>query len=84
MLQGEFLSPLSTKNCLVHEMILHCHAGTGELAQLDLQSIQHRDYFGHLSIYRNGKFKGQNSFCAASLKLSQVIVVSRDSYLGQF
>ena len=24
--------------------------GTAEGAQLDLQSIQHRDYFGHLSI----------------------------------
>jgi hypothetical protein len=26
------------------------YAGIGEWAQLDLQSIQHRDYFGHLSI----------------------------------
>ena len=26
-------------------------AGTAEWAQLDLQSIQHRDYFGHLSIF---------------------------------
>ena len=26
------------------------YAGTVEWAQLDLQSIQHRDYFGHLSI----------------------------------
>ena len=25
--------------------------GIGEWAQLDLQSIQHRDYFGHLSIF---------------------------------
>ena len=24
---------------------------TAEWAQLDLQSIQHRDYFGHLSIF---------------------------------
>ena len=24
--------------------------GTGEWTQLDVQSIQHRDYFGHLSI----------------------------------
>ena len=28
-------------------------AGTAEWAQLDLQSIQHRDYFGHLSIFLN-------------------------------
>ena len=27
------------------------YAGTGEWAQLDLQIIQHRDYFGHLSIF---------------------------------
>ena len=27
------------------------YAGIGEWAQLDLQSIQHRDYFGHLSIF---------------------------------
>ena len=27
------------------------YAGIGEWAKLDLQSIQHRDYFGHLSIY---------------------------------
>ena len=27
------------------------YAGIGEWAQLDLQSIQNRDYFGHLSIY---------------------------------
>ena len=27
------------------------YAGTAQWAQLDLQSIQHRDYFGHLSIY---------------------------------
>ena len=27
------------------------YAGTAEWAQLDLQSIQHRDYFGHLSIF---------------------------------
>ena len=26
------------------------YAETGEWAQLDFQSIQHRDYFGHLSI----------------------------------
>ena len=26
------------------------YAGIGEWAKLDLQSIQHRDYFGHLSI----------------------------------
>ena len=25
--------------------------GTAKWAQLDLQSIQHRDYFGHLSIF---------------------------------
>ena len=28
------------------------YAGTAKWAQLDLQSIQHRDYFGHLSIFR--------------------------------
>ena len=27
------------------------YAETGELAQLDLRSIQHPDYFGHLSIF---------------------------------
>ena len=27
------------------------YAETAEWAQLDLQSIQHRDYFGHLSIF---------------------------------
>ena len=27
------------------------YAGIGQWAKLDLQSIQHRDYFGHLSIY---------------------------------
>ena len=27
------------------------YAETWEWAQLDLQSIQHRDYFGHLSIF---------------------------------
>ena len=27
------------------------YAGIGEWAQLELQSIQHRDYFGHLSIF---------------------------------
>ena len=27
------------------------YAGIGQWAKLDLQSIQHRDYFGHLSIF---------------------------------
>ena len=29
------------------------YEGTAEWAQLDLQSIQHRDYFGHLSIFKH-------------------------------
>ena len=37
------------------------YAGTAEWAQLDLQSIQHRDYFGHLSIYQK-KIKGKVLF----------------------
>ena len=32
------------------------YAGTQEWAQLDLQSIQHRDYFGHLSIFNMYRF----------------------------
>ena len=31
---------------------LHDYAGIGEWVKLDLQSIQHRDYFGHLSIFK--------------------------------
>ena len=27
------------------------YVGTGEWVQFDLQSIQHRDYFGHLSYF---------------------------------
>ena len=33
------------------------YVGTCEWVQLDLQSIQHRDYFGHLSIYNYKKYE---------------------------
>ena len=36
-----------------HYFLLTDYMRIGELAQLDLQSIQHRDYFGHLSIFRS-------------------------------
>ena len=35
------------------------YAETWEWAQLDLQSIQHRDYFGHLSIFYGLHFQFQ-------------------------
>ena len=45
------------------------YAGTVEWAQLDLQSIQHRDYFGHLSIFPNCFWWFRTSFQIQKLNL---------------
>ena len=43
------------------------NAGISEWAKLDLQSIQHRDYFGHLSIFNKYKFHVINAFTSTAL-----------------
>ena len=52
---------------------LHDYAGIGEWVKLDLQSIQHRDYFGHLSIF----FKFQKPFIISLNNLEQFRVLSQ-------
>jgi len=46
------------------------YAGTVEWAQLDLQSIQHHDYFGHLSIFGQLLFPLEK--CCLNISLNEL------------
>ena len=48
----QFLIGIGDQNTSLTKLGTADYAGIGEWVQLDLQSIQHRDYFGHLSIFR--------------------------------
>ena len=43
------------------------YVGIGELVQLDLQCIQHRDYFGHLSILERSEYVNECHICNSFL-----------------
>ena len=56
------------------------YAGTAEWAQLDLQSIQHRDHFGHLSILKMEIVR----FYAARYVFDLLVVQNVNSYHSVF